>query len=64
MIVGESGSGKSILVRSIMNLLPKNAVVPPGVRVLFDGRDVHKLSKIGVHATSGAPRWRWSSRTR
>jgi peptide/nickel transport system ATP-binding protein len=44
-IVGESGSGKSVLVRSIMNLLASNAVVPEGSTVRFDGRDVRKLSK-------------------
>jgi peptide/nickel transport system ATP-binding protein len=44
-IVGESGSGKSVLVRSIMNLLASNAVVPEGARVLFDGRDVRTLPR-------------------
>jgi peptide/nickel transport system ATP-binding protein len=44
-IVGESGSGKSVLVRSIMNLLASNAIVPEGSKVLFDGRDVRKLSR-------------------
>ena len=37
-IVGESGSGKSVLVRSVMNLLPSTAEVDG--RVLFEGRDV------------------------
>jgi peptide/nickel transport system ATP-binding protein len=44
-IVGESGSGKSVLVRSIMNLLPSNAIVGDDSRVLFDGRDIRKLPK-------------------
>ena len=44
-IVGESGSGKSVLVRSIMNLLAANAIVPEGSKVLYDGRDVRKLSR-------------------
>ena len=44
-IVGESGSGKSVLVRSIMNLLANNAVVPEGSKVIFDGRDVRTLSR-------------------
>ena len=44
-IVGESGSGKSVLVRSIMNLLANNAFVPEGSKVIFDGRDVRKLSR-------------------
>jgi peptide/nickel transport system ATP-binding protein len=42
-IVGESGSGKSVLVRTIMNLLPRTASVEG--RVLFDGRDVRTLTK-------------------
>jgi peptide/nickel transport system ATP-binding protein len=44
-IVGESGSGKSVLVRSIMNLLANNSFVPDGSKVIFDGRDVRKLSR-------------------
>jgi peptide/nickel transport system ATP-binding protein len=40
-IVGESGSGKSVLVRSIMNLLPRSATVEG--RVVFEGRDVRSL---------------------
>jgi peptide/nickel transport system ATP-binding protein len=42
-IVGESGSGKSVLVRSIMNLLPRTASVEG--RVVFEGTDVRKLPK-------------------
>jgi oligopeptide/dipeptide ABC transporter ATP-binding protein len=42
-IVGESGSGKSVLVRSIMQLLPPTGVTQSG-RVTFDGRDVRSLS--------------------
>jgi peptide/nickel transport system ATP-binding protein len=42
-IVGESGSGKSVLVRTIMNLLPRTAEV--GGKVLFDGQDVRKLQR-------------------
>jgi peptide/nickel transport system ATP-binding protein len=44
-IVGESGSGKSVLVRSIMNLLANNAIMPEGGKVTFDGRDVRTLSR-------------------
>ena len=43
-VVGESGSGKSVLVRSIMNILARNASIDAG-RVIFDGRDVHNLSR-------------------
>jgi peptide/nickel transport system ATP-binding protein len=44
-IVGESGSGKSVLVRSVMNLLADNAIVPPGGSVRFDGREVRSLTE-------------------
>ena len=40
-VVGESGSGKSVLVRSLMNLVPSKAV--RGGRVLFEGRDLVSL---------------------
>ena len=42
-IVGESGSGKSVLVRSIMNILPRSATITGAVQ--FDGRDVRTLPK-------------------
>jgi peptide/nickel transport system ATP-binding protein len=42
-VVGESGSGKSVLVRTIMNLLPRTASVEG--TVFFDGRDVRKLPR-------------------
>jgi peptide/nickel transport system ATP-binding protein len=43
-VVGESGSGKSVLVRSIMNILPRDTIRPPGQRLVFDGRDVATLT--------------------
>jgi peptide/nickel transport system ATP-binding protein len=42
-IVGESGSGKSVLVRSIMNILPRTATIEGSV--LFEGKDVRSLPK-------------------
>ena len=45
-IVGESGSGKSVLVRTVMNLLPSSAVVPDTGSVLYKGSDVRKLSPL------------------
>jgi len=45
-IVGESGSGKSVLVRTVMNLLPPNAMVPDDGEVMFDGRDVRNLNPV------------------
>ncbi|MFC5950390.1 ABC transporter ATP-binding protein [Pseudonocardia lutea] len=43
-IVGESGSGKSVLVRTVMNLLPPTAVLGAQSRVLLDGEDLASLS--------------------
>ncbi|GAA0086940.1 ABC transporter ATP-binding protein [Clostridium sp. CTA-7] len=40
-IVGESGSGKSVLMRSVMQILPKNAKIDSG-EVYFDGKDILK----------------------
>lgn len=42
-IVGESGSGKSMTALSVMRLLSENAAVTGG-EILFDGRDLLKLS--------------------
>ena len=44
-IVGESGSGKSVLVRSIMNILPRTAIIPPQSKVILNGKDTRKLTK-------------------
>lgn len=44
-IVGESGSGKSVLMRTIMNLLPEQAVVDPKSEILYDGRDLRRLPR-------------------
>ncbi|WP_411169099.1 ABC transporter ATP-binding protein [Clostridium sp. MB05] len=41
-IVGESGSGKSVLMRSVMQILPENAKIDSG-EVYFDGKDILKL---------------------
>ncbi|HPU54216.1 MAG TPA: ABC transporter ATP-binding protein, partial [Burkholderiaceae bacterium] len=39
-IVGESGSGKSVLSRSIMQLLPRTAILPPEASIRFNGVDL------------------------
>lgn len=41
-IVGESGSGKSVLMKSVMSILPENAKVDSG-EVYFEGKDILKL---------------------
>jgi oligopeptide/dipeptide ABC transporter ATP-binding protein len=43
-IVGESGCGKSVTALSIMGLIPKPPAKIVGGEVLFDGRDLTKLS--------------------
>jgi peptide/nickel transport system ATP-binding protein len=43
-IVGESGCGKSMTALSIMGLLPRRARIAHGT-VLFDGRDLARLSR-------------------
>src|SRR6478736_5263610 len=52
-IVGESGSGKSVEALSIMRLIPD----PPGKitagEVLFDGRDLRKLSEAQMREIRG-----------
>ncbi|WP_462409911.1 ABC transporter ATP-binding protein [Neobacillus sp. Marseille-QA0830] len=53
-IVGESGSGKSVTVQSIMGLIP----TPPGKikngQVLFDNKDLLKLSKREFQKVKGS----------
>ncbi len=44
-IVGESGSGKTVLSRSVMNILPRQAAILAGGKVLFEGRDLRALSR-------------------
>src|SRR4051812_32247579 len=43
-IVGESGSGKSVTTKAIMRLLPENSSEFKNGHILFEGRDLTKLS--------------------
>ncbi|MDF2858160.1 MAG: oppD1, partial [Neobacillus sp.] len=43
-IVGESGSGKSVMVKSILGIIPSNAVVDAG-EIILDGKHLETLSK-------------------
>src|SRR3977135_2262159 len=52
-LVGESGSGKTASVLSIMRLLPERARVTGGA-VLFEGRDLLKLSEPEMRHIRGA----------
>ena len=39
-LVGESGSGKSVTAMSIVRLLPDNAIVGAGSKIIYGGRDL------------------------
>ena len=51
-LVGESGCGKSVTCRSIMGLLAKNEKVEGG-EILFENRDLLKLSNSAMRSTRG-----------
>src|SRR5437764_9431093 len=52
-IVGESGSGKSVTNLSIMRLIPTPPGRIAGGQVLFDGRDLLRLSDRDMRAVRG-----------
>ena len=52
-IVGESGSGKSILAKSILKLLPKNAHVSANSRICFDGLVLNQMSAKALNRVRG-----------
>ncbi|WP_136637263.1 ABC transporter ATP-binding protein [Pseudooceanicola onchidii] len=52
-VVGESGSGKSVLSRSIMRLLPSNALVPADSRVILNGRDLTRMTETELRRLRG-----------
>ena len=52
-IVGESGSGKSILAKSILKLLPKNANVSGESKISFDGLDLNQMSSKALNSVRG-----------
>jgi len=51
-IVGESGSGKSLTARSILRLLPRNAIVQAD-KLSFDGIDVLRANERTLRAIRG-----------
>jgi oligopeptide transport system ATP-binding protein len=51
-IVGESGSGKSVLALSLLNLIEKPGRILSG-SILFEGRDLLKISKKEMRALRG-----------
>src|SRR5258706_4128458 len=53
-LVGESGSGKSVSAMSIVRLLPKeSAIISPESQILFEGRDLLKVSEPEMRAIRG-----------
>lgn len=52
-LVGESGSGKTVAARASMRLLPK-AIRPTSGEILFQGRDVLKMSDAEIRKVRGA----------
>jgi len=53
-LVGESGSGKSVTAQSILRLLPYPSCSHPSGEVLYEGRDVLKMSARELLAMRGA----------
>lgn len=52
-IVGESGSGKSVTTKSIMRLLPKSSTEYKNGEILFDGKDLLKISEKEMQKVRG-----------
>ncbi|MBE6054273.1 MAG: ABC transporter ATP-binding protein [Clostridium sartagoforme] len=51
-IVGESGSGKSVLMKSVMNILPENARIDNG-QVSFNNESILNMSKKEIQRIKG-----------
>ena len=52
-LVGESGSGKSVSAMSIVRLLPENAEVDAGSRILYRGTDLLAMSQPQIRQLRG-----------
>lgn len=52
-IVGESGSGKSVTTKSIMRLLPKSSTEYKNGEIIFDGKDLLKISEKDMQKVRG-----------
>jgi len=51
-IVGESGSGKSVTSKTIMGILPNNAIISSG-QILYEGEDLVRVSEEDFHRIRG-----------
>src|SRR5688572_11105065 len=52
-IVGESGSGKSVTTKAIMRLLPESNSEIKNGEILFEGKDLAKLSNKAMQKIRG-----------
>lgn len=52
-VVGESGSGKSVTVKNVMRLLPEPPSSVLGGEILFEGKDILKLSEKEMRTIRG-----------
>lgn len=53
-VVGETGAGKTTMALSIMNLLPDHVAEVTGGSILYNGKDVFKMSKKQLRDLRGA----------
>ena len=53
-LVGESGSGKSVTALSVVRLLPYPAASHPSGEIVFDGKDMLKVSEKNLRKVRGA----------
>ncbi|MCB1367143.1 MAG: ABC transporter ATP-binding protein, partial [Rhodobacteraceae bacterium] len=53
-VVGESGSGKSVTMMSLIGLLPMPPAEIRGGSVMFEGRDILKMSPDELRAIRGS----------
>jgi peptide/nickel transport system ATP-binding protein len=53
-LVGESGSGKSVTALAILGLLPPNAIVRPGGRIDYGGRNLLEVPQRELGSVRGA----------
>ena len=53
-IVGESGSGKSVSAQSILRLLPKETAFHPKGEILFQNKDLLRISETDIRTVRGA----------
>ena len=51
-IVGESGSGKSVTSKTIMGILPANAIISNG-QIIYEGEDLVRVSEEDFHRIRG-----------